>query len=296
MGPSEKKQKKSKDKKSSSGARKKEMTVSRNVIKAMRLECHRGQLAELREKDRDCYRRVIKKCRPFRTKVDGKTLVRRVFFSSASRPQEFHAIVEYASCFVSAATDTVSAGTAASVYNRPDERLATPLAHCYWRDADDQYHPLLSYVKRKDVDIKLVVLASGKHTSREGRELIAKTHRSIEKLLSSKRKKKDKKRKSTTKKEDKKKNKKHKTTSAPKHEKKRRDEEDEEEEAEDEEDSFIEDGDDSEDDSEEDDVSYVPTDDDSEDEGADPSTSSEDDTVVSHTSDDDDDDEVSTRY
>jgi hypothetical protein len=280
----EKKSKRGGDKKDKKKSRtKKDETVARNVIKAMHLQCHRETLSALHKRDRKAYKRLLRKCLRFRTKLDGRTPGNRVFFSWPAKPDVFHAVARYESCFVGA---TLEHG---AVYNRPNEKVATPLAAYYWRDVSgEHYYTLVDYVARKDVHIKLLVFKEGVQSIEDALALLSKTRRSVQKALS---KPEEKKRKRSK-------------------ERRRREESDSDMENS----SFMESGDD-EDWGSDDDTEYVPSggddddddDDDSEDDEGSDSTSDDEDDLSdgcvsgdeeeeSSGDDDDDDSEISTRY
>lgn len=167
---------------------KKELTVTRNVLKAMHLKCRSKTLSSLRKSDNKRYKKLIRLCCAFRTRVTPQTLGNRVFFSDDASPDVFHAASQHDSCWIKGSTED-------SHYNRPNEKIATPTSSYYWRvesDIDDtsthQYHPLIEYVARDDIGgLRLLILhrrdKDGSVTPQEQVEMIGQARRTAQKLL-----------------------------------------------------------------------------------------------------------------
>lgn len=174
-------------KKKKNGPNKKDVAVTRNVLKAMRLDCHRETLVRLYRQDKSRYRKLVKKCRPFRTKLDGHTPGKRVFFVDPGTDDTFCAASQHPACWVRASLSPAFEDNAnGTLYNRPNEKVATPMFAYYWRDADEQYQPLIEYAQRKDVNLRLLVvrpIGGFDKPLPDQLTLLAKARRSARKLL-----------------------------------------------------------------------------------------------------------------
>lgn len=157
---------------------KRDIKRTNHVINALRLPCKRSLLETLSQQQPKQYKKLVKKCRPFGTRFDGKTLGNRVFFCDPREPHDIHALSLYGSCFIKASLDDDSNGT---VMRRPHEKLATPLAQFYWQD-DHAVEPLLDHVAHDDVDVKLIVY-DGSEDVQKSLAFIAAIRSTVQRLL-----------------------------------------------------------------------------------------------------------------
>jgi hypothetical protein len=164
---------------------KRDIKRTNHVINALRLPCKRSLLETLAQQQPKQYKKLVKKCRPFGTRFDGKTLGNCVFFCNANEPHDIHALSLYSSCFIKASLDAGGEGNSgAPVMRRPNEKLATPLSHFYWQDAQEEYHSLMAYVARDDVNVKLLVYdAEDERDVQKSLAFIAATRSAVQRLL-----------------------------------------------------------------------------------------------------------------